>query len=238
MFDEFEKEDDQWRPEPSKAGKLLNKTKLAMKWAFVAFTVIFIGFIVIRMFLSNPPSSMEKVIWNESLLSEHKKAKSEKRKFEVLQIPSEGSFSDNGSYSIYTIVYIPSAKQLQLTVRSNDRELENVKEQYPELKKDIDKKGGKIYSYSLMLSSADGAATVNEYEYTEVQRFGYTFHRLIFDNVDLSKFSSAKLSISPSVHHQTINVYNGSKSISQLSDFDYDVPKKPTSGIKKKEIKE
>ncbi len=237
MFDEFEKEDDQWRPDEPKAWKI---TKKALGWAFAAFVILFIGFLVLRMLLSDPPSSMEKVVWNQKLFDTYTVAKNEKRELEVLKIPTSDSFSEDGFHSIYEIAYVPEAKQLQFTVRHNDRAVKYLAQDHPEVR-DIEKNKGEIYVYSLTVRSAESSATVDAYGYTSDSRFGYTYRRLIFDDIDLTGVTSIKLNIAcsvrPTVTLQTINVYSNSvyKTASELPDFSYDAPKKVTGGIKQKE---
>ncbi len=233
MFNEFEKEDDQWRPDPSKAGKAFEITKKVLKWAFAAFIILFIGFLILRMCTSNPPSSMENVVWNDKLLNEYSSAKSENREFDILKIPTSNSFSEDGFYSIYEIAYCPQAKQLQFTVRSNNRALNYLEKDY----KDI-KKLPESYAYSITVSSAEESHTVSAYSYTSAERFGYTYRRLIFENIDLTSVTSVKLNIacspSPSKTLQQINIYNNSvyKNIDELPYFSYKAPKKVTDGIK------
>lgn len=236
MFNEFEKEDDQWRPDEPKAWKI---TKKALGWAIAAFDFLFIGFLVLRMLLSNPPAAMERVVWNEKLFGTYTAAKNEKRELEVLKIPTSDSFSEDGFYSIYEIAYVPEAKQLQFTVRSNDRAVNYLEKDYPELR-DIEKSKGEIYSYSITVSSAENSYTVDAYGYTSDERFGYTYRRLIFEDIDLTGVTSVKLNIAcsarPAVTLQTVNIYNNSvyKTVSELPYFSYDAPKKVTVGIKTK----
>lgn len=249
MFDEFEKEDDQWRPEGSRVVKII---KNSIKWTIAALAIAFIGFLVLRMITSDPPSSMEKVVWNDKLLSAYNTAKAENRELEVLQIPSSDSFSEkptvdgvaagetygeDGMFSIYTIVYIPEAKQLQFTVRINDRALNYLSEDYPEAVQ-MDKDGKELYSFSLTVRKEEEVSTVSEYSYTCAHRFGYTYRRLIFDNVELEGTTSVKLNVAfagkPNVTRQIVNVYSSASfpSVKSLPDFSYKAPDKVTEGIK------
>ena len=252
MFDEFEKEDDQWRPEGSRVVKIIKKS---LKWSIAALTIALIGFLVLRMITSNPPGSMKKVVWNDTLLNAYNTAKAEKSEFEVLQIPADDSFSskptvdgqpvsetygEDGMFSIYTIVYIPQAKQLQFTVRINDRSLNYLSEDYPEAIQ-MDKDGQELYTYSLSVRREEETATVSDYSYTCAHRFGYTYRRLIFDNIELEGVTSVKLNVAfagkPTVVRQTVNIYSSASfpSIKALPDFGYKAPSKVTDGIKTKQ---
>ena len=170
----------------------------------------------------------------------------------MLQIPSSDSFSENastndgldaktdgedGMFSIYTIVYIPQAKQLQFTVRINNRALNYLSEDYPEAL-EMDKNEQELYTYSLLVRREEEASTVNSYSYTCAERFGYTYRRLIFENIDLEGVTSIKLNVAfagrPNVVRQTVNIYKSSSfpSVSALPDFSYKEPKKVTENIK------
>ncbi len=231
MFNEFEKEDDSWRPDEP---KVLTIIKKVLKWGFVAFAALFIGFLVLRLILSNPPSSMKKVVWNEKAFDAYKATDGE---FEVLKIPTSDSFSTDGFHTIYETAYIPSINQLQFTVRHNDRALNYIEKDYPEIR-EAEKNGDELYVYTLTISRADEETTVTGYGYASDDRFDYTYRRLIFEDVDLNGVTSVKLGIStsirPNVVLQTINVYNSSvyKSIKELPNFGYKSPKAPTKNIK------
>jgi hypothetical protein len=172
----------------------------------------------------------------------------------VLQIPSSDSFSgkptvdgavaeetygEDGMFSIYTIVYIPRAKQLQFTVRINDRALNYLAEDYPEAKQ-MDKNGEELYTYSLSVRREEETATVSYYLYTCDHSFGYTYRRLIFDNIELEGVTSVKLNVAfagkPNVVRQTVNIYSSATfpSIKALPDFSYKEPNGVTKGIKTK----
>lgn len=231
MFDEFEKEDDSWRPDEPKA---LTVIKKALKWGFVAFAALFIGILVLRLILSNPPSSMKKAVWNERAFNAYNASEGE---FEILKIPTSDSFSTDGFHTVYEIAYIPSINQLQFTVRHNDRALNYIESDYPEIR-EIEKNGGELYVYTLTVKRADEETTVSTYEYTCAARFGYTYRRLIFEDIDLTGVTSVRLNISnavrPSVISQTISIYSNSKypTVASLPDFGFDKPKKVTENIK------
>lgn len=231
MFNEFEKEDDSWRPDEPKA---LTIAKKVLKWGFVAFAALFIGFLVLRVILSNPPSSMKKVVWNEKAFNAYTSSDGE---FEVLKIPTSDSFSTDGFHTVYEIAYIPSIKQLQFTVRHNDRALNYIEKDYPEIR-ETEKNGEELYVYTLTIKKAEEETTVSVYEYTCAARFGYTYRRLIFEDIDLTGVTSVKLNIStsarPKITHQTVNIYDNSKykTTAELPNFGYKKPKKSTATVK------
>lgn len=239
MFNEFEKEDDQWRPDEPKAWTV---TKKVISLAFGIFVFAFIGFLLVRMFLSNPPKAMKKPVWDDTLLAAYNEARDGGEELKIVQIPTSNAFSEDSKFSVYTVTYAPSVKQLQFTVRYNDRVLNYLVQDYPEAKKLID--GGKeeIYVYSLTVTRGDAVETVNTYKYTKFSRGGYTYRRLIFDNIDLEGVSSvyvgAAYSGKPAVIRHTVCVYENStyKLVSQMPLFSYSKPKGKTKNIFTRDI--
>ncbi len=237
MFNEFEHEDDQWRPDPPKALVIFKKTL----WiAFCVFAFSFIGFLLLRMFTSNPPREMKNPVWNDELFSAYTKAKNEGKDLQILQIPSSNSFSEDNMFSIYTITYTPDIHQLQFTVRFNNRALNHLEEKYPEHADFIDKKN-EVYSFSLTVKRGDDTEIIRSYEYIKSERFGYTFYRLIFSDVDVSTTSSVKVnthfSLNEAVPQNTIDIYDNGvyKDLATLPPFDFSAPKKQKEGILSRE---
>lgn len=234
MFDEFGKEDDQWRPDEAKAVKIIKKV---LAWGFTAFAFLFIGFLVLRMFMSNPPSKMERVVWNEPLLAAYNESAAKGEKLEILQIPTSNAFSEEGMFSLYTVTYAPSIKQLQFTVRYNNRIMNYLVKDYPE----ADKITGEVYTFSLEVKRGEGTELLTGYTYTAQERFGYTYRRLIFENVELEGVTNATVNVAyvgaPNQVRHSISVYNNTvhKAVNLLPDFSYSKPKGITKEIKTKE---
>jgi hypothetical protein len=237
MFDEWGKEDDQWRPDEAKWWKI---TKKSLKWFFSAFVFVFIGFLVLRMCLSEPPSEMEEPIWNEKLFSAYTEAKNNGTELEMLQIPTSNAFSDEGMFSLYTVTYTPSVNQLQLTLRYNNRAYGYLVQEYPEAQAIIDA-GGQVYDFSLTVQREEGEQLLSSYGYITKEQFGYTFYRFVFDDIDLTGVSRITLNVAyvgaKIDPRHTISVYNYTthKTVADLPYFSYSEPDRVTDGIKTKE---
>ena len=180
MYNEFEHEDDNWRPEKNKVRKILEKTFTV---GFVVFVFAVIGFMTLRLIWSKPPQSMKTVIWNESAYAAYV---SEGADFKIDYYPSTDSFSEDGMYSISQITYIPSIGQFQATVRYNERALNYLMSDYgldalPE---------GEIFIFKLR----DNFGNVyTEYQYTTARRSGYGYRHVIFDGVSMNDVTQLTL---------------------------------------------
>lgn len=221
MFNEFENEPDSWRPDPPKWTVIVKKT---ISYALALFVIVTIGFLVFRSILSQPPKAMKEVVWDDDLIAAYNSAKAEGKELEINQISTPNSFSESSMFSVYTIVYIPSLEQLQITLRYNDRALNYLYNDYPEAK--ALGKDDEIYKYHLSYKKDDSAYTVSSYRYTKAHKGGYTYRRLIFDGIPFEGVAGMTLGISyiglPSVTRESILIYNGGYTVFP---FNYKTPK-------------
>ena len=229
MFNEFEKEDDSWRPDPPKWSVI---TKKVLSYAFGIFVVALIGFLVIRMILSQPPKAMKQAVWDDTLLTAYQTAKDGGEALELNQISTPNSFSESSMFSVYTILYAPDVKQLQMTVRYNNRALNYLVQDYPDAQALIDA-DAEIYVFNLSYRVNDELKTVNTYKYVKDEKAGYTYYRLIFDGIDLEGVAGMTVNACyvgrPDVPEETITVYSTGYSVIP---FDYKKPKSVTKDIK------
>jgi len=182
MHNEFEHEDDNWRPEKSKIRSFLEKF-LSIGFVVFAFTVI--GFMCFRLAQSKPPESMKKMVWTENAVAAYEK---DPDGFKVVHYPSIDSFSEDNMYSINQITYTEGIAQLQATVRYNERALKYMMadkgiEELPE---------GEIFIFKLR----DNFGKVyTDYSYTADQKSGYGYRHVIFDGVDMNDVNQLDLEI-------------------------------------------
>ena len=182
MHNEFEHEDDNWRPEKSKVRKFLERFFAV---GFVVFVFGILGFLGIRLALSKPPASMKTMIWTESAVALYESAPDS---FKVTHYPSTDSFSDNNMYSINQITYTDGIGQLQATVRYNERALKYLMkdkgiETLPE---------GEIFVFKLR---DNFGRTYTDYYYTTDAKSGYGYRHVIFDGVDMEDVTLLHLEI-------------------------------------------
>ncbi len=181
MFDEFEHEDDNWRPELPKHVKILKKLPGIL---FTVFAFGLIALMVTRLILSKPPKSMKEMVWTESLLEAYNNAGNG---FKVETILCSDSFSEDGMFSVDAITYCEAAEQLQVTLRYNDRSMSYLLEDYP----DADK-AEETYRFALR---NDKDLKYTAYSYTSAKSSGYTYRHLIFDGISLEDISAIYLDV-------------------------------------------
>ena len=159
------------------------------------FKILFIGlilfiylFFMLRYCTGKPKQRM---LWNDAT----KAAYSEAGNGFKVYTQSPQVFIDDNSYmvankeneslqiAIYNILYIPDAKQLQVTVRYNKNVFEKLKNSY-NLTKDIE---GEPFVYSLLFE--DGTR-ITDYQYSGYSTSRYYFRYLVFDNVELDSYKA------------------------------------------------
>ena len=225
MFDEFGKEDDQWRPDAPKYVKIIKK---AFSVLFVCFIFGLIALMSVRLIASKPPSIMKKMIFTEITENGYN---TYGKDFTVKHILASDSFNSDGKredsmFSVSLITYSPEIKQLQVTVRYNNRALNYLKEEYPAA---ADITDGEYYVYALRDNLGK---KYTSYSYIKAEKTGYTYRRLVFDNVDLTDVSEMKLELyfvgqeSKESARHTLYVYRYDFA---QNDYDYGKPlsKKP-----------
>ena len=182
MFDEFGKEDDQWRPEVPKYRKVLFQ---GFRILFVGFVFFLIALMVIRLVSSKSPASMKTMIWNDTAKNAYATMGDA---FTVERILSSDSFSEDSMFSVDMITYAPSIGQLQFTVRYNNRVSRYLEKDYPG-SSDL---SGETYVFVLK----DHLGNVyTDYTYTKDARSGYTYRHLIFDNVTVEDVTEIKVHV-------------------------------------------
>ena len=182
MHNEFENEEDDWRPDKCKLRRWLEKG-LGIAAVAVAFSLI--GLLCVRLVLSKPPSSMKTMVWTESAIAAYQ---SEGESFSVTFYPSTDSFSKDGLFSISHITYIESIGQFQATVRYNERSFNYIREDYglsslPE---------GEAFVFMLRDSKGN---VYKDYTFTSARKGGYGYRHVVFDGVGMEDVTRLTLEI-------------------------------------------
>ncbi len=184
MFDEFGKEDDQWRPEAPKYQRVLFQ---GFRILFIGFVFFLIALMVIRLISSKSPASMKTMIWNDTARDAYSAMGEE---FKVERIMSSDSFSEDSMFSVDMITYAPSIGQLQFTVRYNNRVSRYLEKDYPNSAANTS--SGETYVFVLK----DNLGNVyTDYTYTKDSRSGYTYRHLIFENVSVEDVTEIKVHV-------------------------------------------
>ena len=225
MFNEFEKEDDQWRP-PQKKWWVI--TKKVIRTGIVVLCIAFIGFLILRMCTSQPPDEMTEIVWTDRAVSAYKKGKETGKPLKVMKVSSSDSFdkgdgdddktNDVGSAmtSIHATYYIPAVNELQFTVRFNNRLINYLEKDHPEARQ-LFEDGKEVYKYVITFEYNEEERTVTDYTYTCDEKAGYTYRRLVFflgEDVQIEKVNLMTLEVyyvgdSDSIRH-TMYVYKSS----------------------------
>ena len=204
MHNEFENEEDNWRPEKSKIRKFTEKF-LAIGFVVFAFAVI--GFMCLRLAQSKPPKEMKTMIWTESTVAAYT---ADPEGFKVSFYPSLDSFSDDSMYSINQITYAESIGQLQATVRINERALKYLMES-----KGVDElPEGEVFVFKLR----DNFGMVyTDYLYTAAKTSGYEYRHVIFDGVDMEDVTQLLVEV-----YYVGDVGDEKSSVATLNAYRYD----------------
>ncbi len=164
--------------------KPLKALKFAFKVFFLALIIFIYGFFILRICTSEPEQS---VIWTEKTVEAYESDKdgfviyTQEPQVFIAEYDSDKQTGFN--LSVFDISYIPSAKQLQVTVRYNKSALPQIKEKYsaydPETNQDP-------FVYSLLLQTGE---RITGYSYKASKTNRYYFRYLVFDNVDLDAYT-------------------------------------------------
>ncbi len=168
------------RPEPPKAIKIM---KLVLKALFLALIIFIYGFFVLRICTSSPDQT---IIWTEKTMQAHDADKDNfiiyTQEPQVFIDEHDGETQTGFNLSIFHIAYIPSAQQLQVTVRYNKSALPLLQEKY----EDYDpEQTDEPFVYSLMLENGE---RITGYQYKATKTNRYYFRYLVFDGVDLDDY--------------------------------------------------
>ncbi len=92
-----------------------------------------------------------------------------------------------GQFHTSNPVYIPSAGEIQITIRVNDEGMEELMKTY----KLESEPAGEAFVYAIF----DGENYHTDYSYTASERFTYTYRRLSFTGIDYTKATELELMI-------------------------------------------
>ena len=113
--------------EKSKLGKFFSfrTLKKILKWLFVFLVILVYGLLFFRLCTGGPPKALSRMVWTEKTLAAYTAAGGNLAVYS--QEPVEHVAQD-GYFGIYDILYIPEAKQLELTVRYNNSSTDKLRE--------------------------------------------------------------------------------------------------------------
>lgn len=170
----------------------LRALKFALKW--FGYLLVFAVFAILlwRIFSSKLPGSASEVIWTKNSYAAYEKLGDDL----LIYTQDVGTvFDEDGKFSLYEFHYIPSAKEVQFTVRFNKSTIDRLAEELTEEKQ---KALGEAFTdadaitpemlgelpFAFALHDEDGNV-YTAYEYTTFEKNRYTYVRLAFSGIDL-----------------------------------------------------
>ena len=189
-------------------GATLRKLGVIIKLVFTVALFVFIGALIFRMCQAS-----HRGLEDTQISQGFKNAYGISQEISTHAVNDE--FSENGAVYAYSLVYIEKAGYLQLTVRYNQRHIDEVKASYPSLKEE---------NIRYELKDANG----NVYTPTvlgEETKYNYRYFKLEFTGVD---FSTDSLSIKMILDGIDINVGEKSTLVIHRKD-DTCIPYSPSS---------
>ncbi len=176
----------------SKAGKV---AKITFKVVILGISLFIYSFFIFRLCSTqDAPKSVSSIIWNEITRAAYQANPEE---FQILSQEPSTFITDNGRFWISDVVYLPQAKQLQLTIKYNDSTLKYLKEalakQQAEAETAETDNGKDVilpeivlpdepFDYSILDNSG-----VRYHEYASIsdREQNYNYRRLVFENIEI-----------------------------------------------------
>ena len=175
--------------------------KKILKWIVIALIATVYAFIFIRIFIFNySPKSEKAYLWTEAGVQAYN---NDSGSFKILnqQIKSfsylnpDGSYdrvvyndiTSDGYYKVSNFMYNEATKELMISLRFNQASLDNLRTEF-KLSKTPDKN-----AYVFALETTDGY--VCKYSYTLTKSGNYYYTRLVFPDVELSRYDTVDLNV-------------------------------------------
>ena len=152
--------------------------KLVLKILFTALVVFLYGFLILRMCTMDPSEDTRSLVWDKTLLEAYH---ADPEGFTVSTQSLHQNMDENGYIAFFDVLYIPSAKQLQLTVRYNVSTVAAIEDAYS-----LSEITGEPLVFSLR---AEDGTRYSAYSYTATKTNRYYFRHLVFNDVDLDVFT-------------------------------------------------
>lgn len=164
-------EESEYDPKPSKTGKIIKKT-LLYTLRIASFFVIALLFW--RIFSGGDPKSMQKFLWTEETIESYQ---NDPDSFKAYYYRHKDNLTTDGKFAASYVYYVPSEKQIQITLRYNDSTLEKLMRDYS--LSDVPTEEPFVF----VLTDGSGK-NYTEYKYVSDTKNMYNYRRLVFDGID------------------------------------------------------
>lgn len=160
--------------------------KKIIKWVWYTFVIVAIALILIRVFMSTSSNVLNTITATSEASDAYLNGG------EILTHRMSQSISDDGIMRCYALVYIPEAKQVQITIKFNKSIFNNVKES--------EQFGFKLYN--------TGTETlVEEVRIDRADKGLYKYCRVVFNDVELNEGEALEIIMTNAEHTEEYSVY-------------------------------
>lgn len=180
-------------PRPKKQNILWRITK----YTVFAISLFIYAFFILRLCTSDAPKSVTRVQWNAVAEAAYQ---SDPASFSVLTQEPAAFITADGKFWIANVLYLPKAKQMQVTIKFNNSTLKYLKQELAEAKNKEAIANGEIEEGEILYTAADITLPDEAFDYsllddrgvryhptsiTEEKKQNYNYRVLIFDGIDM-----------------------------------------------------
>ena len=156
----------------SKAGKIV---KITVKTLLLGISFCIYAFFIFRLCSTGEaPKSITKIVWNETAREAYL---ADPESFCIYSQTPDTYITNDGRFWISDIIYLPQAKQLQMTIKYNDSTLKYLRESLGDPAMVLP---AEPFDYSLLSSAG---VRLHEYSSDALEYQNYNYRRLVFENV-------------------------------------------------------
>jgi len=158
--------------------------KTTIKWFFYSLVIFVYVFFTIRILTMKADTDF---LWNKTTREAYNSSPED---FTVLSAGIRNSLADDGKFAIYDVYYVPSAKQLQFTIRYNNSTVKDLKAKLGVENNDKFPEEPfyfvlRAYTYNKESKTSEIKDIILEYTYSPSKSGRYHDRTIIFENVDL-----------------------------------------------------
>ena len=171
--------------------------KITFKTVILAISLFIYAFFIFRLCSTqDAPESVSSIVWNETARAAYA---ADPDGFQILSQEPSTFITDNGRFWISDVVYLPQAKQLQLTIKYNDSTVKYLKEalaNQANSAKEDDAETVTVddimipdepFDYSVLDNSGN---RYHEYASKADRKQNYNYRRLVFENITIPEYAA------------------------------------------------
>ena len=178
-------------------GKAQKIVKITFKTVILAISFFIYAFFIFRLCSTGEaPESVSSIVWNDTTRAAYT---ADPDGFQILTQEPSTFITDNGRFWISDVVYLPQAKQLQLTIKYNDSTLKYLREALANqttsaegdetadtLTADDIILPDEPFDYSILDNSGNRYSV---YSSIADREQNYNYRRLVFENIEIPEYA-------------------------------------------------